>query len=115
MRARCGPAPSSTGRSPITCITAATSATLRAIGPATSKPRKIGGSPSPRGTRAREGLKPTRLVCEAGRRMEPPPSVPSAMGQPPAATSATAPPDEPPGVSAGSHGLPVGPNTGLSV
>jgi hypothetical protein len=42
-------------------------------------------------------------VCEAGRRIEPPPSWPMASGVMPAATAATAPPLEPPGVSAGSR------------
>ena len=62
-----------------------------------------------------EGLKPTSPVCEAGRRVEPPPSVPSASGTKPAATAATAPPLEPPGVSAVSKGLRVVPNSGLWV
>ena len=48
-------------------------------------------------------------------RIEPPPSVPSASGPTPAATAAPAPPLEPPGVSAGFHGLRVMPKSGLSV
>ncbi len=48
-------------------------------------------------------------------RMEPPPSVPTASGPRPAATAAPAPPLEPPGVSAGFHGLRVMPRSGLSV
>ena len=51
----------------------------------------------------------------AGRRIEPPPSVPKAMAHSPAATAAAAPPLDPPGVRAGFHGLRVTPNTGLSV
>ena len=48
-------------------------------------------------------------------RMDPPPSVPTASGPRPAATAAPAPPLEPPAVSAGFHGLRVGPKSGLSV
>ena len=51
----------------------------------------------------------------AGRRIEPPPSVPSASGPWPVATAAAAPPDEPPAVRARSHGLRVAPKSGLSV
>ena len=69
----------------------------------------MAGSPSQRGTRPMEGFSPTSPACEAGRRIEPPPSVPSASGPSPAATAATAPPEEPPGVSARSHGLRVTP------
>ncbi len=52
---------------------------------------------------------------EAGMRIEPPPSVPTASGARPAATAAPAPPDEPPGVSSAFHGLRVMPPRGLSV
>ena len=45
----------------------------------------------------------------AGMRMEPPPSPPLAMGSRPPATAAAEPPDEPPGVRSGSHGLRVVP------
>ena len=62
-----------------------------------------------------EGFSPTRPVCEAGRRMEPPPSCAMASGPMPDATAATAPPLEPPGVRSGAQGLPVTPNTGLAV
>jgi hypothetical protein len=54
-------------------------------------------------------------VCDAGRRIDPPPSCAIASGPMPAATAATAPPLEPPGVSAGFQGLPVAPNSGLAV
>ena len=62
-----------------------------------------------------DGLNPTSPVCEAGRRIEPPPSVPTAAGTRPAATLATAPPLDPPGVSAGAQGLPVVPNSVFEV
>ena len=42
---------------------------------------------------------------DAGMRIEPPPSEPCASGIAPAATAAAAPPDEPPGVCSGLHGL----------
>src|SRR5436190_18698591 len=48
-------------------------------------------------------------------RTEPPPSVPIPSGPRPAATAAPAPPDEPPGVTAGFHGLRVTPLSGVSV
>ena len=65
--------------------------------------------------RAEEGFSPTSPVCEAGRRIEPPPSCPIASGAMPAATAATAPPLEPPGVSARFQGLRVAPKIGLPV
>ena len=45
----------------------------------------------------------------AGRRPEPPPSVPNAIGVKPAASAAAAPPEDPPGVSAMFAGLREGP------
>ena len=45
----------------------------------------------------------------AGMRIEPPPSPPLAMGSRPPATAAAEPPEEPPGVRSGSHGLRVVP------
>src|SRR5665213_1364040 len=62
-----------------------------------------------------EVLRPTTPHSPAGRRPEPPPSVPSAIGVKPAASAAAAPPDEPPGVSAGFIGWRVGPYTLFSV
>ena len=47
--------------------------------------------------------------------MEPPVSVPVAAGVRPPATAAAEPPDEPPGLRVASKGLPVAPNSGLSV
>jgi hypothetical protein len=41
-------------------------------------------------------------------RIEPPPSLPCAIGMRPAATAAAAPPLDPPGVSSGLHGFEVG-------
>ncbi len=47
--------------------------------------------------------------------MEPPPSLACAIGIMPAATAAAAPPDEPPVVRVGSHGLRAAPNRRGSV
>src|SRR3954468_23991859 len=84
----------------------------------------------PRETRPRLGFRPTSPQQAAGIRSEPPPSLPCASGtipEAPAAAEAPAgapggrgaptrgappaaePPDEPPGVRVGSHGLRVGP------
>ena len=52
---------------------------------------------------------------EPGMRIEPPPSEPCAIAVMPAATATAAPPLEPPGVRAGSHGLRAGPVTRFSV
>src|SRR6185503_588790 len=47
--------------------------------------------------------------------MEPPVSLPSAAMHSSAATAAAEPPDDPPGMRVGSHGLRVGPNAEFSV
>jgi hypothetical protein len=60
-------------------------------------------------------LSPTRPQQDAGTRIEPVPSPPEAAGTMPAATAAADPPEEPPGVMAGDHGLTVGPNSDGSV
>ena len=46
---------------------------------------------------------------EAGWRIEPPVSVPSAAGARPPATAAAEPPEEPPGTRPRSHGFSTGP------
>src|SRR5580700_375701 len=66
-------------------------------------------------TRARDGFSPNRPQHEAGMRIEPPPSVPCAIGSMPAATAAAAPPLEPPALYARFQGLRVGPNSRGSV
>src|SRR5947199_5093723 len=48
-------------------------------------------------------------------RIEPPPSDAYAAPIRPAATAAPEPPDDPPALCAGSHGLRVGPNASVSV
>ena len=56
---------------------------------------------------------PNTPDSDAGMRTEPPPSLPSASGTMRAATAAAEPALEPPGVSAGFHGLRVVGNSGL--
>jgi len=65
--------------------------------------------------RPKEGLWPKIPAKEAGMRMEPPPSVPMAIGPMPAATAALAPPLEPPGVRSRFQGLRVTPKMRLCV
>ena len=60
--------------------------------------------------RPRCGLSPTSPQQAAGILIEPPPSLPWAIGTMPAAVAAAAPPDDPPGVRSVSQGLRVGPN-----
>ena len=66
-------------------------------------------------TRARVGLSPNSPQHDAGMRIEPPPSLALAAGTMPAATAAAEPPEEPPGVRAGSQGLRLGPWSAGSV
>src|SRR5256714_9188395 len=66
-------------------------------------------------TRPREGLRPTSPQQDAGMRIDPPPSLPCATGQRPAASAAPAPPLEPPGVRSVSHGLRQSPFSSDSV
>jgi len=58
---------------------------------------------------------PTTPHSEAGWRIEPPVSDPSARGTMPEATAAAEPPEEPPGTRSRSWGLRVGPNAEFSV
>src|SRR5262249_30641215 len=67
------------------------------------------------GMRPKEGLWPTIPANDAGMRIEPPPSVPTASGPRPAATAADAPPLEPPGVRSRFHGFRVIPKSRLWV
>src|SRR4029077_28030 len=57
---------------------------------------------------------PTIPHSDAGWRIEPPVSVPSAHGASPAATAAALPPEEPPGTRSRSHGLRTAPNAEFS-
>ena len=67
------------------------------------------------GTAPKVAFSPTRPLHEAGPRIEPAPSVPSAIGPRPAATAAAPPPLEPPGVRSRFQGLRVMPKEGPSV
>ena len=69
----------------------------------------------PIGTRPREGFSPTSPHQAAGIRIEPPPSLACAIGTARDATSAAAPPLDPPGPCSGFHGLRVGPCTAGAV
>src|SRR5688572_4740383 len=66
-------------------------------------------------TRPRLGLSPTRPQHAAGIRIEPPPSFACATGTMPDATALALPPEDPPGVREGSHGLRAAPNAAGSV
>src|SRR5579862_7473510 len=68
-----------------------------------------------RETRPYVGFRPTTPQNAAGRRTEPPVSVPSAAWHSPAATATPEPPDDPPGTRARSHGLRVTPSPEFSV
>ena len=61
------------------------------------------------------GFIPGRPEYDDGMRIEPPPSLPVHAGNSPAATAAADPPDEPPGVRSGFHGLRVMPCSGDDV
>src|SRR3954467_5465860 len=91
----------------------AASPTVRVIGPTCATVPN--GESGQAGTRPNDALMPNRPVKLHGMRIEPPPSVPTASGPMPAATAAAAPPEDPPGVFAGFHGLRVIPVSGLSV
>ena len=78
------------------------------------------------GTRPKLGFSPTLPQKAAGMRTDPAPSVPTLSGPRPAATAAAVPPEDPPGVRVGSHGLrvmpvsselvsPLQPNSGVVV
>ncbi len=98
----------SSGRPDMTASIAAVSAADRASGPTRSRPGANGITPS-RETRPSEGAIPTTPHCEAGSRIDPPVSVPTARGTNPAATAAALPPELPPGLRRRSTGLRVGP------
>ena len=66
------------------------------------------------GTRPKVGFNPQTPHQAAGSRMLPPESLPSARSDAPAATTAAAPEDEPPGARVASRGLTVRPCAGLS-
>src|ERR671924_403144 len=88
--------PASRGSNPArACRTTAQSSTERASGPQWSKVYELGMTP-PRPTRPKVGIKPATPHKEAGPRIDPPVSDPSAIGTSPAATAAPEPLEEPP-------------------
>src|SRR2546422_519435 len=99
----------------MTSSTSAASGPVRGRAPRWDPGASPLGTPRPPGRGRYEGLKPYTPQNAAGMRIEPPPSVPSASGPQPLATPTAAPPLEPPGVSAGFHGLRVTPKSGFSV
>ena len=86
--------------------TSAQSAAVRAIGPTWSSVHASDMTPS-RGTRPYVGLSPVTPQSEAGIRIDPPVSVPSAKGNSRAATATAEPEDDPPAHRDGFHGLRV--------
>src|SRR6186997_834040 len=94
----------------ITFIISAASATLIACGPrCETVPNGDGGNA---GTRPKLGLSPKLPQNAAGMRTEPAPSLPTLSGARPDATAAAVPPEEPPEVRSGFHGLRVIPVSG---
>src|SRR5574340_1687966 len=102
------------GSPDLTAKACAASATLAAIGPTWSRLVDSGCTPS-RGTASKVGLKPTTPQHDAGMRIDPAVSVPTAIGTIPAATAAAEPPLDPPGSRSGAHGLTTAPKCGLSL
>src|ERR1700674_4721401 len=83
------------------------SRTERAIGPLVLHPAHPSPCTGAIEIRPREGLSPATPQHAAGILIEPPPSLPSAIGAIAAATAHAAPPLEPPAVRVRSHGLRV--------
>ena len=95
--------------------TRAQSRTVRTSANSTPIPLSASAKAGASETRPRLGLSPTRPVSAAGTRIEPPPSLPCATGSAREATSAAAPPEDPPVDMLGSQGLWAGPNRRGSV
>ena len=94
----------------------AASATVRVSTPSKTNgrvPPNASGRPM-NGTRPNDCMNPKMPHHDAGMRIEPPPSVPSANDSSPSATAAAPPPDEPPLLRVVSNGLRVGPKSTLS-
>src|ERR1700741_1940283 len=78
--------------------------TSRARGPTQSRVELCGWPPA-RLTLAKEGFRPATPQHAAGRRIEPPVSLPSAKSTSPAATATADPLEDPPGTRPGARGL----------
>src|SRR5688572_23937149 len=92
----------------------AASAAVRGLGPICSMDSQLdtpgnvsSRQPGQSGTRPIEAFMPKRPLNDAGNRMDPPPSLPIAMGAIPVATATAEPALEPPEVRSGFHGLRV--------
>src|SRR3989449_663104 len=86
---------------------AALSRTERVTACSATSPLMTSPKFGPSGLRPRVGFIPKSPQHDAGMRIEPPPSLPCAIGTMPAATAAAEPPDEPPAVRSVRHGLRV--------
>src|SRR5436305_13023392 len=80
-----------------------------------TRPAQSSENLGPSDTRPRLGLRPNKPQCDAGMRIEPPPSPACASGTMPLATAAPLPPLEPPVERVVSHGLCAGPYASGSV
>src|SRR3954464_15486719 len=98
-----------------TSSASAESRTLRDSTPSLEAPLHTSPRNGADETRPRDGFRPNRPQQAAGMRMEPPASLPAALGTRPGATAAAAPPLEPPGTWARFQGLDVRPNSSGSV
>src|SRR3712207_6548414 len=83
------------------------SSTVRAIGPIVSRDQESGKTP-PTSSWPNGGLKPVTPQAAAGMRILPPVSEPMAPRHGPADTATADPPELPPGIRLGSHGLRAG-------
>src|SRR5450755_4771604 len=89
------------------CRTSSASAVLRTLRdntPSLDAPLQTSPHAGLEEIRPRDGRSPNKPQRAAEMRIEPPPSLPAAMGTMPAATAATEPPLEPPGVWASFQG-----------
>ena len=92
----------------------AVSMTVRAIGLMLETLANTSGDMSC-GTTPADCFNPTTPLQAAGMRVDPPASVPTPIGQTPAASATAAPPEEPPLVRSADQALRVRPNSGASV
>ncbi len=92
------------GRAAMIDSASAASPTVVASGPFSSMPKQP-CTPTSRGTVPDPGLMPNTPQTAAGMRIEPRPSLPWATGTIAEATAAALPPEDPPAVRVGSHGL----------
>src|SRR5215468_2797704 len=92
-----------------TSSTAAVSRTVFDTTSSQEKPLQRSPAPGPNEVRPRVGLSPTSPQCDAGMRIEPPPSLACAAATMPAATAAAAPPLDPPALCPTLQGFAVAP------